>query len=65
MGEIKKQAHQGILFFGLLATSADLVSEVIRRLALDYSAVAETIAAVVSEGKFRLIETAARQLGGG
>jgi dihydroneopterin aldolase len=30
--------------------------------ALDYSAVAETIAAVVSEGKFRLIETAAERV---
>jgi dihydroneopterin aldolase len=30
--------------------------------ALDYSAVAETIAAVVREGKFRLIETAAERV---
>jgi len=30
--------------------------------ALDYSAVAETVAAVVSEGKFRLIETAAERV---
>jgi dihydroneopterin aldolase len=30
--------------------------------ALDYSAVAETIAAVLREGKFRLIETAAEHL---
>ena len=32
--------------------------------ALDYSAVAEVIAAVVREGKFRLIETAADQVAG-
>ena len=32
--------------------------------ALDYSAVAETIAAVVREGKFRLIETAAERVAG-
>ena len=32
--------------------------------ALDYSAVAETIAAVLSEGKFRLIETAAERVAG-
>ena len=30
--------------------------------ALDYSAVAETVAAVVREGKFRLIETAAERV---
>jgi 7,8-dihydroneopterin aldolase/epimerase/oxygenase len=32
--------------------------------ALDYSAVAETIAAVLREGKFRLIETAAERVAG-
>jgi len=32
--------------------------------ALDYSAVAETIAAVLREGKFRLIETAAERIAG-
>ena len=32
--------------------------------ALDYSAVAETIAAVLREGRFRLIETAAEQVAG-
>jgi 7,8-dihydroneopterin aldolase/epimerase/oxygenase len=32
--------------------------------ALDYSAVAETIAAVLRDGKFRLIETAAEQVAG-
>src|SRR5690242_2306000 len=32
--------------------------------ALDYSAVAETIAAVLRAGKFRLIETAAERLAG-
>jgi dihydroneopterin aldolase len=32
--------------------------------ALDYSAVAETITAVVREGRFRLIETAAEQVAG-
>jgi 7,8-dihydroneopterin aldolase/epimerase/oxygenase len=39
------------------AAAADDLSQ-----ALDYSAVAETIAAVVSEGKFRLIETAAERV---
>ena len=32
--------------------------------ALDYSAVAETIAAVLRDGKFRLIETAAERIAG-
>ena len=32
--------------------------------ALDYSAVAETIATVLREGKFRLIETAAERVAG-
>ena len=32
--------------------------------ALDYSAVADTIAAVLREGKFRLIETAAERVAG-
>ena len=32
--------------------------------ALDYSAVAETIAAVLRDGKFRLIETAAERVAG-
>ena len=40
------------------ATSDDLAD------ALDYSAVAETIAAVLREGKFRLIETAAERVAG-
>jgi dihydroneopterin aldolase len=40
------------------ATSDDLAA------ALDYSAVAETIAAVLRDGKFRLIETAAERVAG-
>jgi 7,8-dihydroneopterin aldolase/epimerase/oxygenase len=43
---------------GRAAASDDLAD------ALDYSAVAETIAAVVREGKFRLIETAAERVAG-
>ena len=41
---------------GKAAASDDLAD------ALDYSAVAETIAAVLREGRFRLIETAAERL---
>lgn len=40
------------------ATSDDLAD------ALDYSAVAETIASVLRDGKFRLIETAAERVAG-
>ena len=40
------------------ATSDDLAD------ALDYSAVAETVAAVLREGKFHLIETAAERVAG-
>jgi dihydroneopterin aldolase len=40
------------------ATSDDLAA------ALDYSAVAESIAAVLRDGKFRLIETAAERVAG-
>jgi dihydroneopterin aldolase len=40
------------------ATSDDLAD------ALDYSAVAETVATVLREGKFRLIETAAERIAG-
>ena len=54
-----------------LVFSVDMVTDVARAAAsddladaLDYSAVAETIAAVVREGKFRLIETAADRVAG-
>ena len=57
-----------------LLVSVDMVSETadVRKAAasddladaLDYSAVAETIAAVLREGKFRLIETAAERVAG-
>ena len=54
-----------------LVFSVDMEAEVSRAAAtddladaLDYSAVAEVIAAVVREGKFRLIETAADRVAG-
>ena len=52
-----------------LAISVDMVTDVRKAAAsddladaLDYSAVAETITAVVRDGKFRLIETAAERI---
>jgi dihydroneopterin aldolase len=52
-----------------LVVSVDMAADVAKAAAsddladtLDYSAVAETIAAVLSEGKFRLIETAAERV---
>jgi dihydroneopterin aldolase len=52
-----------------LVISVDMAADVARAAstddladALDYSAVAETITAVVREGKFRLIETAAERV---
>jgi len=52
-----------------LAVSVDMATDVHKAAAsddladaLDYSAVAETIAAVLREGKFRLIETAAERV---
>ena len=52
-----------------LIVSVDMVADVRKAAAsddladaLDYSAVAETIAAVLREGKFRLIETAAERV---
>jgi len=52
-----------------LVFSVDMAADVARAAAsddladaVDYSAVAETIAAVVREGKFRLIETAAERV---
>ena len=54
-----------------LAVSVDMAADVRTAAAsddladaLDYSAVAETIAAVLREGKFRLIETAAERVAG-
>jgi 7,8-dihydroneopterin aldolase/epimerase/oxygenase len=54
-----------------LVVSVDMVTDVRKAAAsddladaLDYSAVAETIAAVLRDGKFRLIETAAEHLAG-
>jgi 7,8-dihydroneopterin aldolase/epimerase/oxygenase len=54
-----------------LHVSVDMVADVRKAAgsddladALDYSAVAETIAAVLREGKFRLIETAAERVAG-
>jgi dihydroneopterin aldolase len=54
-----------------LLVSVDMVADVRKAAAsddladaLDYSAVAETIAAVLREGKFRLIETAAERVAG-
>jgi 7,8-dihydroneopterin aldolase/epimerase/oxygenase len=54
-----------------LIVSVDMAADVVRAAAsddladaLDYSAVAETIAAVLREGKFRLIETAAERVAG-
>ena len=54
-----------------LVVSVDMAADVARAAAsddladaLDYSAVAETIAAVLREGKFRLIETAAERVAG-
>ena len=54
-----------------LVVSADMATDVRKAAAsdeladaLDYSAVAETIAAVLREGKFRLIETAAERVAG-
>ena len=59
----EREAEQTLLF------SVDMVADVRRAAAtddladaLDYSAVAATIAAVVREGKFRLIETAAERV---
>ena len=54
-----------------LVVSADMATDVRKAAAsdeladaLDYSAVAETIAAVLREGRFRLIETAAERVAG-
>jgi dihydroneopterin aldolase len=54
-----------------LVVSVDMVTDVRKAAAsddladaLDYSAVAETIAAVLRDGKFRLIETAAEHVAG-
>jgi dihydroneopterin aldolase len=54
-----------------LIVSVDMAADVARAAAsddladaLDYSAVAETIAAVLREGRFRLIETAAERVAG-
>jgi 7,8-dihydroneopterin aldolase/epimerase/oxygenase len=54
-----------------LVVSADMATDVRKAAAsddladaLDYSAVAETIAAVLRDGKFRLIETAAERVAG-
>jgi 7,8-dihydroneopterin aldolase/epimerase/oxygenase len=54
-----------------LIISVDMAADVARAAstddladALDYSAVAATVAAVVREGKFRLIETAAERVAG-
>ena len=54
-----------------LIVSVDMAADVRRAAAsddlsdaLDYSAVAETIAAVLREGRFRLIETAAERVAG-
>jgi 7,8-dihydroneopterin aldolase/epimerase/oxygenase len=54
-----------------LLVSVDMVADVRKAAAsdeladaLDYSAVAETIATVLREGKFRLIETAAERIAG-
>ena len=54
-----------------LVVSAEMAADVAKAAAsddladaLDYSAVAETIAAVLREGKFRLIETAAERVAG-
>jgi 7,8-dihydroneopterin aldolase/epimerase/oxygenase len=54
-----------------LIVSVDMAADVRKAAAnddladtLDYSAVAETIAAVLREGKFRLIETAAERVAG-
>ena len=59
----EREVEQTLLF------SVDMVADVRRAAAtddladaLDYSAVAATIAAVVREGKFRLIETAAERV---
>jgi dihydroneopterin aldolase len=59
----EREVEQTLLF------SVDMVADVRRAAAtddlayaLDYSAVATTIAAVVREGKFRLIETAAERV---
>ena len=55
-----------------LVISVDMVADVRKAAAsdnladaLDYSAVASTITAVVREGKFHLIETAAERVAGG
>jgi dihydroneopterin aldolase len=54
-----------------LVVSVDMAADVAKAAAsddladaLDYSAVAETIAAVLRDGKFRLIETAAERVAG-
>ena len=54
-----------------LVVSVDIAADVAKAAAsdeladaLDYSAVAETIATVLREGKFRLIETAAERIAG-
>ena len=63
MHDWEREVEQTLLF------SVDMVADVRRAAAtddladaLDYSAVAATIAAVVREGKFRLIETAAERV---